>query len=480
MLQQAKPLQQITENSMTEQFPISDLNSIPDIHAIFQAITKFGGTPLLVGGCVRDHLMGIQPKDIDVEVFNVDADSLIEILKNFGRVDIVGVSFGVVKLTTSNADFDFTLPRTENKVRAGHCGFDVIVDHNLTPKEAALRRDFTINSLFMDLSGQITDPFGGIEDIKAGVLCATSHHFAEDPLRVLRAFQFAGRFNMDMDEETISLSRNLLTEAGSLSIERIRGEIVKWALKSIIPSKGLNLLKETEWISLFPEIEGLIGCQQDPEWHPEGDAFIHTGLVCDSAVEIAVREDLTDEQRLILVLAALCHDLGKATTTVIADGRWRSPGHAEAGADLTDSLLNRMGFGETIIKQVIPLVVEHMCHIGLIPNDKIVRRISCRVGPSSISQLIRLMEADHSGRSPLPKKLPESAASILEISNRLCLEEAKPEPIVKGRHLIALGLEPGPNFKEILNRCFDAQIEGEISSIDDGILFASGFIAARF
>lgn len=445
---------------------------------ILDAIVAAGGTPLFVGGCVRDEILRLPCKDIDVEVYNLETSDLIAVLSQFGRVDQVGVSFGVIKLTTDNDDFDFTLPRRDNKTGTGHTGFEVVVDHTLSPKEAALRRDFTINSIARDMNGNLIDPYGGESDLMYGILRATSEHFAEDPLRVLRGFQFAGRFNMKVDDRTADLCYSLLPEAKTLASERIFGEWEKWALKSVKPSAGLQFLVDTGWIKLYPELEAIYELDQDPEWHPEGCVLTHTGFVCDAAAAIADRDQLDDEERLVLMFAALCHDLGKATTTSVNDqGRIIAKGHAEAGADPTRSLLERIGFvGDAklrrIVDQIVPLVVEHMAHVNIEPNDRIVKRLAVRTSPSSLKQLVRLMEADHSGRPPLPKHCPPAALQILEIADRLAIQDDKPEQILKGRHLIPLGLIPGPIFTTIIDEAYQLQLDGEINTLEEAIQFA--------
>lgn len=450
-----------------------------DMQNILDAIVNAGGRPMFVGGCVRDELMGVASKDIDVEVYGLSPDSLVAVLRKFGRVDCVGESFAVIKLTTKDDDFDFSMPRRDNKVGDGHKGFVVEVDHSMTVEEALLRRDYTINAMAKGLDGTLVDPYGGRHDLHDGVLRATSKHFVEDPLRVLRGFQFASRFDMAVEPNTAHMCQELLTEAHTISPERVYMEMMKWCLKSTVPSKGLYFLRATGWTKLFPELHALVDLPQDPEWHPEGDAFVHTALVCDAARDIAVRDRLNDEDRVVLMLAALCHDLGKAKTTVMRDGRWRSPGHAEEGVDLTKSLLARMGFcddaskktkkGKSILDKVVPLVRDHMSHIGMEPNDRSVRRMAARVAPSNIGMLVKLMEADHSGRPPLEKCVPVNASKILLISQRLDLMNNKPEPIVKGRHLIDMGLDPGPEFKQILDKCYQAQLDGLFNDLESGL-----------
>jgi tRNA nucleotidyltransferase (CCA-adding enzyme) len=438
---------------------------------ILNSLVKAGGRPLFVGGCVRDELLGIKnSKDIDVEVYGLSADNMVAVLSKFGKIDIVGVSFGVIKLSTKHGDFDFTLPRTDSKIAEGHKGFIVEVDHNMTLKEAASRRDFTINSISKNMDGELLDPYNGIDDLKAGVLRATSENFKDDPLRVLRGFQFASRFNMTVETETAKMCQGLLSEAHTIAVERIYGEVLKWALNSVVPSKGLYFLRDTGWLKLFPQLEHINGLPQDSKTHPEGCCFTHTSFVCDAARDIAVRDNLCDDDRLVLMLAALCHDIGKHGTTVIINGRWRAPGHAKEGSHLTQTLLESMGFGEVVIKKVIPLVAEHMAHVRTEVTDRFVRRLACRVLPSNITMLHKLIEADHSGRPPLSRHVPENANKILTVAKNLGITHNRPEPIVKGRHLIVEGMEPGPHFKELLEKCYQAQLDGKFTTLREGLL----------
>jgi tRNA nucleotidyltransferase (CCA-adding enzyme) len=336
------------------------------MNKVLDAIENAGGQCYFVGGCVRDELLGIPCKDIDVEVYNLDSESLIQVLKRFGKVDIVGVSFGVIKLTANGQEYDFTLPRRDNKTGNKHDDFEIVVDHTMTPKEAAMRRDFTINAISKRYTtGEIVDPFGGQTDLNRKMLEPTSEFFAEDPLRILRGVQFCGRFELIATANCAKVCREVVTQVRYLSQERIREEFDKFLLKSVKPSMGLQFMKDTHLISLYPELRALIDCPQDPEYHPEICTFVHTKHVCDQAVEIAVREGLSEEDRRVLVLAALAHDLGKAECTEIGDdGRIVSPRHASAGVDLTKTLLTRMGYSDTIIEPVQKLVKYHMDHLG--------------------------------------------------------------------------------------------------------------------
>ena len=443
------------------------------LRQILDAIAAAGGHPFEVGGCVRDSLLGIACKDVDIEVFQLSIAELIDVLGQFGEVHEVGVSFGVIKLRLATGEFlDFTLPRRDSKEGRGHKGFRVEVDHSLSISEAAARRDFTINAISRDCrDGRLVDPHGGIADLEQRVLRHVSPHFAEDPLRVLRGMQFAGRFDLTLADATAELCRSLLSEFTTLSIERVWGEWHKWATKSRRPSRGLEFLNQSGWLEHFPELAALRGVPQDPEWHPEGDTWVHTLSVCDAAAAVADRENLSEDQRVVLLLAALCHDLGKATTTEFLDGRWRAHGHCDAGVPLAQQFLARIGCPLAIIETVLPQVQEHLVHTQRDISPRLVRRLALRLAPATIEQLLHLVEADMSGRPPLPGGLPASARQLAEIAHGLALHGQKPQPILLGRYLIARGFTPSEWFGEVLALCFEAQLEGTFTELEDGLRF---------
>ncbi len=440
---------------------------------IIQAISEAGGVAYEVGGCVRDSLLGHPSKDLDIEVFHLDAPKLSRILSRFGRVNEVGVSFGVIKLRTSQGDdLDFTLPRRESKVGCGHRGFQVEVDHTLSVAEAALRRDFTMNAIYRNLHDQtLIDPHGGIPDLEQRVLRATSEHFAEDPLRVLRGMQFAARFDAVMTSTTIEMCRSLSHEYSSLAVERVWNEWLKWATCSKRPSQGLQVLRDCGWMEHYPALAALVGVQQDPAWHPEGDVWIHTLHVCDAAARVADRDSLPDDERVILMFAALCHDLGKPACTQLTDGRWRSPSHASIGVPIADAFLTSIGCPRHIIEIVQPLVAEHLVHVQAEATPRTVRRLSVRLGKASIVQLMRLVEADLGGRPPLPTTIPETLVRIMKLAESTNVSLKKPDRLVLGRHLLHLGYSPARWFSSILEMCYQAQLDGVFSNETDGIDF---------
>jgi len=413
----------------------------------------------LVGGCVRDTLLGLTPKDIDIEVFDISVDELENILSKHGKVSTVGKSFGIIKLTTYKDEFDFSLPRRDSKCGIGHKGFRVEIDSSLSIEEAASRRDFTINAMSIDIwSETLIDPFNGQNDLKSKILRHTSSSsFGEDPLRVLRGFQFSGRFNLDATKETINICKELFDEFTSLPKERIWSEFEKWATKSMVPSKGLKFLVDTNWIKHFPELNDIIGCPQDPEWHPEGDVFEHTCHVVDKTVG----------GNLVLTLAGLCHDLGKPETTKFIDGRLRSPGHTKPSSIKARSFLESIGCPNGIINQVENLVNEHMVHLQKV-NTRTIKRLILRLGDASIEDLVSLIGADHNGRGSASTSWPESVIQIKDLAEEI---GERISPIIMGRHLIDLGLNPGPHFGQILKSAFEAQLDGLFNSVEEGIEF---------
>ncbi len=442
---------------------------------ISREVAAAGGRALLVGGSVRDALLGEAANDLDVEVFGLDPEALRNLLGEHFELDLVGQSFGVLKIR--HLDVDVSIPRRESKRGLGHKGFEIHSEPTLTLPEAAERRDFTINAMAFDpLSGELLDPFGGRRDLETRTLRHVSKKFAEDPLRVLRGMHFAARFALDAAPETIALCRRI--EPEGLARERIFEEWRKLILLGREIGKGLGFLRATGWVSYTPELEALIDCPQDPEWHPEGDVWTHTCHVMDAFAGERLGDPWED---LVVGLGALCHDLGKpATTTHDDDGRIRSKGHEEQGEEPTRSFLGRMSNQEQLACEVVPLVREHLKPTVLHnagAGASAVRRLARRVG--RIDRLVRVARADHAGRPPKPFHGFAAGDWLLEQASALQVADHKPEPIVMGRHLIALGQEPGPHFKELLEACLEAQLDGVFADLEDGIEFARGLLSAR-
>lgn len=438
------------------------------LRAAMEALRQAAGRPRLAGGCVRDWLLGHKPKDFDVEVFGADFETMRRALAGFGPTDIVGRSFGVLKVRIDGVEYDFSLPRRESKTGAGHRGFIVAPDPNLSEAEAAARRDFTINAITYDpFEDRVIDPHNGRADLDQKILRHTSAAFREDPLRVLRGFQLAARFELTIAPETAAECRAIADTFHELPVERIWGEWDKWATKSVRPSRGLAVLRETGWLAHFPEIAVLDGLAQEPDWHPEGDVLTHTGHCLDALVRQSGWSTGTPGQRRLLSLAVLAHDFGKATTTQRAERRgamrWVSPGHEAAGGPLTESFLVRIGAPHDLVEFVRPLVVNHLAHHHGQTNftDTIVRRLARRLAPATIDQLALVMTADHLGRPPLvPLETQARIDQLLAAARRLAVQDAAPKPILLGRHLLAAGWKPGPQFSPMLQAAFEAQLDG--------------------
>lgn len=442
---------------------------------ICEDIRAAGGRALIVGGWVRDRHLGIDSKDVDIEVHGLDPDALQQVLSLSGQVDMVGAAFGVFRI--HGLDVDFSLPRRDSKVGTGHQGFHVETDAHMGIAQAAARRDFTINTLAFDpLTGETFDTWAAGPDFEIGRLMATSDQFIEDPLRVLRGMQFAARFDMWLEAGTVSMCRGLLDEAGTLATERVWTEFWKMATRGRTPSRGMQVLLDTRWVELWPEVLGLVGIPQDSEWHPEGDVWRHTCMAMDAAAEIADREGLGPTERAVLVFGALCHDMGKGDTTVITDdGRIVSPGHASVSGRLAETFMVSVGAPAGIVRQVVALVDEHMFHIGD-PGRRGVRRLVQRLGRgcTSVRMLAWLVEADHSARPPLAGGMPEAMVRVMAMADEIGAVAGIPDPLVMGRHLLPLGWDPGPGMGRMLQAAHAAQMEGVFDTVEDGIAWVMG------
>ena len=444
---------------------------IDAVREVARLVKARNGRALLVGGCVRDGLLGAESKDFDIEVYGVAPDELKAILSESFDLDLVGASFGVVKLHGFN--IDVAVPRRETKLGLGHKAFEMEYDPSLSVKEAAARRDFTVNAIYRDpLTGEIVDPWNGRADLSAGILRHVSDHFREDPLRVLRGMQFVARFGLEPAKETIGVCREMTPEG--LPSERLFEEWSKLLERGVRISAGLNFLKDTGWVGYYPELAALIGCAQAPEWHPEGDVWNHT-LCC---LDAFAHRRTGDGDDLIVGLAVLCHDFGKPSTTFFDPKamRLRSPGHDEAGVEPTKSFLRRLTNEERILKEVPPLVRCHMRPFAMWKSkagESAIRRLAAEV--VRIDRLVRVCAADDEGRPPFPSDRTALEWLAAE-SERMKIADSAPAPIVMGRDLIALGLKPGVGFGRILNDCYEAQLDGVFADREGGIAFARGRI----
>lgn len=434
---------------------------LPDYtNNILSDIRQAGGRALIVGGAVRDSILGHSPKDIDFEVYGLSYDELNQILSKYGKSDLVGQSFGVIKFVGQDgSDFDFSLPRLDSKSGVGHKDFEVQVSSNLTPEEAAARRDFTINAISYDpMTGEIIDPYNGRQDLQNKVLRHTSDAFAEDPLRVLRGMQFASRFGFDIAPETASLAQSIRTEYQHLPKERVNEEFKKLVTKGIEPGKALDFLYTTGWSENFPEIHDLKDVPQDSEWHPEGNVDKHTAYVMNEAANIATRENLSPEDREVLIYSALAHDFAKPETTAVINkkgvDRITSHGHEEKGGPKAKAFLQSIGAPKHIIDKVVPLVQFHLSHIhhsNTPKQEAFVKSLAEKIHPANIRMLELLIEADHSGRPPLTKELPQEARMMSDLAKQHNVYEGKHPDLLQGRDIMPyLDNKGGPIVGEIL------------------------------
>jgi tRNA nucleotidyltransferase (CCA-adding enzyme) len=420
--------------------------------------------------------MGINPKDWDVEVYGVAPERVRDILDRFGPVNVVGEAFTVYKL---GLDVDVSLPRRERKLGRGHRAFVIEGDPFMSFAEASRRRDFTINAILQDpLTGEIIDPFEGRRDIEQGILRAVAAEtFVEDSLRVLRAAQFAARFEFRIEPGTVELCRTI--DLSDIPAERIWGELEKMLLRAQRPSIGLGWLRALGVLEkLFPEIQALIDVPQDPEWHPEGDVFVHTRLTVDQARQSI--DDLGYPRQVTVMLAALAHDFGKPATTEFIEGRMRSRGHEAAGVPPTESFLKRINVhtidGYDVRSQVISLVREHLKPGEFYKKRDEVgegafRRLAKRCEPDL---LYRVAKADSLGRNapwvPQEKWYDSEAQEwFIQRAKELNVEHRAPEPLLLGRHLLALGLEPGPRIGSLTGAVYEMQLDGRVRTIDEAI-----------
>ena len=572
-----------------------------DLEHIIKTLKNNNIRTLIVGGAVRDSLMGFKPKDIDMECYGVSIERLMEILSSVPNrsVDINGQKFGIIKFTSPQGnDYDFSVPRRDSKTGVGHQGFTVEFDPTITPKEAASRRDFTINSLAYDpITHEIIDYFHGIDDIESKILRHTSGAFSEDPLRVLRGLQFAARFGFKIAPETAELAKTIASEHSSISKERIEREWDKLIQKGINVGGLIEYLEETGWIDNYPEIKNLRGVVQEYSWHPEGWGFIikpfeelkqyfnskndddikvifnikknlinnmtgnnpnnmdividrifnsihkytndnlkfnlenvvyrniteakddfvfvveydhgklnfdfnvkdevivvqpgdvatHTAHVMNAAVEIANREGLSGDERSVLIYAALAHDFAKAHTTQLrekkgGDIRWTSYGHEKAGGPVAREFLERLGVKKKIIEKVVPLVEYHLVHANYDPKQ--LPLLAKQLYPATISELLLLIEADHSGRPPLEPGVPEKAQAILDQAKAGGYHQGPQEHFIKWQDLLRYhipvdtmvdtGNKKLPLGRVILDKLYQLQLKGEIANRDQALTKLQG------
>jgi len=443
----------------------NDLNIILDIYptlmSIVERINKKNGRTLLVGGAVRDLLLGLPVKDLDIEVHGLSLDELEHILKSFGPVSLVGKSFGVLRL--HGLDVDWSLPRKDSSGRKPI----VFIDPDMACKDAFKRRDLTINALGVDLvTKELIDPFGGYADLEKGVLRATDKDtFIQDPLRFFRVMQFIGRFGLQPDEQLQNICKTM--DLSDISVERIESEFEKLLLKSKQPSLGIRWLKDIGRLSeILPEVGKIVDIPQDESWHPEGGVFEHSMQCVDATADM---EYDSDEQKLLAVYAALCHDLGKVKTTEFIGGRWKSLGHSKEGQKIAKNLLKRITKKKDLIEGVSLIVRYHMSPVQLVASGakpSAYKRLAKKLAPyATLELLAKVAWADKQARNPLKgaplkKKVP-AIDKFLEKARMAKVEKIPEPPVLLGRDIMDI-VEPGPQMGVFLKKAYEIQIEHNI------------------
>ncbi len=451
-----------------------------------------GARALIVGGFVRDAVLGLHPKDLDIEVYGMPAPILEAHLEHLfpGAINTVGKAFGIYKVAIGNGlDLDVSIPRRESKTGMGHNEFEVRGDPKMSVREAGRRRDFTMNTLAADpLTGTVIDLFGALEDLRTNTLRVTDpERFQDDPLRVYRGVQFCARMGLTPDQNTFLLMKEMV-ERGDLEHlpnERIVEEWKKLLLKSPKPSIGLALMRELGIIELdYPELRDLIDTPQEPEWHPEGDVWTHTLMVLDAAAKIIRRPEhsFSPDEKLQVMFGALCHDFGKPATTEIDGDRIRSRGHEEAGVEPTRAFFSRFPVSGEVERATCHIAADHL-KPGVFARElergqlneaqyrNALRRLIKRLEGTSWRVLLAAAEADHRGRAlPGVDREPYEAGRLFaETVTAYGLDVAAKTPLIQGRDLLALGLKPGREIGILVKRIEQLRDEGAIETREEAL-----------
>lgn len=427
----------------------------------------------MVGGCVRDLVLGRQPQDLDIEIAGLQPGQVHTLLAEHFSVQFVGKAFQVFKLQGLPIDLSipFRMPAGDTSLP----GLSRQADPGMPIDEALARRDFTINAMAWDPDTmELRDPFNGRGDLDARILRHTSARFAEDPLRVLRGMQLSARFELMVAPETVALCRTLSQE--SQPSERLWEEWRKLLLQGRKPSLGLQFLRHCGWLRFYPELDALQGCPQDPAWHPEGDVWIHTLHCLDW---FAAERTGHEPDDLVVGLGVLCHDFGKPSTTREEYGRITARGHESEGVGPARRFLERLTNQRDLIDEVVSLVLCHLRPQSLYEanaSDSAVRRLARQV--HRIDRLVRVARADHAGRPPKQFDGFPAGEWLLTRAQQLTVDRQAPLPIIMGRHLLELGVQPGPDMGRLLDDCYEAQLDGDFGTLEEGLAYVKSRLPA--
>jgi len=429
-------------------------------------IADSGGRALFVGGVVRDRLLGRKPKDIDVEVYGLSLEQLEQILGEQGKVILVGRQFGVLRLM--ELDVDWSVPRRDSRGRHPV----VEIDPSMSPKEASRRRDLTMNAMLQDvITDELIDPWGGQKDMDERTLrTPDTKLFVEDPLRFYRVMQFAARFEMVPSKELNEVCAQM--DISHVSVERVEEEFAKLFLEAARPSLGLRWLEKVgRLVELFPELTIMKGTPQEPDWHPEGDVWRHTLQVVDAAAALRTGNR---ERDLMLMWAALLHDIGKPATTTERAGRIRTPEHDREGETLARSVLERVVKKQSVIKGTVKLVAQHMKPLQFYQNkssEKAFKRLAVKLAPEADLELLAALAlADCRGVNPqgeIPLEIESRMVNwFLEMARDSRVNKKPEKPVLTGRHLKGI-IEPGPGMGEVLEAAYRIQLEEGIKNVEE-------------
>ena len=429
------------------------------IKSLSKAFSKENGTAYLVGGAVIDLISNREVKDWDMEIFGLSYDQVSKVASQFGEVDLIGNKFGVVKLKTEEFDVELSIPRVENKVGLKHKDFDIQLVPDLSLFDAARRRDFTINSLYLEIdNNELYDLFGGYYDYRRGIIShVDSNTFVEDPLRCFRAMQIVARKGKKVTYDTVRLCKSMKEDCIHLSGDAIFGEFVKLLMFSDKPDKGLKFLVQSELIDMFPELKALINCKQNPIHHSEGSVWNHTLMVIREAAKI--RDSVPEEWRLAYMFGMLLHDVGKpdATDPITL----KAIGHDKIGKPLAEAFMTRLTRDKGLIDKVKRIVRGHMRPLIYLKDGSKASAWRKLHNLCPLNILAYVAMADHNGRGSSDKIIEsgERFRTIIKMHELIGGHESDIPSILKGRHLIEVGLKPCKQLGIMLAKAYEYQIE---------------------
>jgi poly(A) polymerase len=419
---------------------------------IVQQLQDAGFIAYYAGGCVRDQLMGVAPHDYDIAT-NAHPEQVQHL---FRRTIAVGAHFGVIVVLEGGNEYQVATFRNDGQYLDGRRPETVTF---ATPEEDATRRDFTINGLFFDpIAGKLIDYVGGQQDLSRKMLRAIGNpydRFREDRLRLLRAVRFGTTLGFDLDGNTWRAVCENARHINEVSAERIREELVK-ILLSPRRVRGFDLLDESGLLAaVLPEVEALKGCEQPPQFHPEGDVFVHTRIMLGL---------LPAQVSVPLVLSVLFHDIGKPPTFAIDEtGRIRFSGHDKIGAEMTEVVMSRLRFSRAEIDATVEAVANHMVFKDV--QEMRVAKLKRFLARPHIDDELELHRVDCTSSHGMLDNYEYLKTKREEFAS----EPLIPPPLITGRDLIDLGLRPGPRFSEILEAVQSRQLEGTLTSHDDAL-----------